>query len=73
MAVDEVTDPPESSKAQGERREGEADDDSALILWMLGLDPTRRLAVAQGFVDSAEELRHGRRDPRRPARAPGVV
>jgi len=38
-----------------------SDDDRALILWMLGLDPTRRLEVAQGFVESVEALRHGRR------------
>jgi hypothetical protein len=39
-----------------------ADDEDALILWMLSLDATRRLEVAQGFVDSIELLRHGRRD-----------
>jgi hypothetical protein len=38
-----------------------SDGDRALILWMLSLDPTRRLEVAQGFVESVEALRHGRR------------
>jgi hypothetical protein len=33
-------------------------DDEALILWMLSLTPTQRLAVAQGFVDSVFALRH---------------
>ena len=35
--------------------------DDALILWMLSLTPTERLAVAQGFVDSTFALRHGKR------------
>jgi hypothetical protein len=38
---------------------GDSDDD-ALILWMLSLTPTRRLEVAQGFVDSVLALRNGR-------------
>ena len=37
------------------------DHDDSLILWMLGLSPTKRLAVAQGFVDSVRVLRSGRR------------
>ena len=35
--------------------------DDALILWMLSLTPTERLAVAQGFVDSTYALRNGQR------------
>ena len=35
--------------------------DDALILWMLSLTPTERLAVAQGFVDSTFALRNGQR------------
>lgn len=37
------------------------DHDDSLIRWMLELSPTKRLAVAQGFVDSVRELRSGRR------------
>jgi hypothetical protein len=44
----------EPSSTQGE-------DDEGLILWMLSLTPTQRLAVAQGFVDSVRILRNGRR------------
>jgi hypothetical protein len=36
-------------------------DDDPLILWMLSLTPTKRLEVAQGFVDSVLALRNGRR------------
>jgi hypothetical protein len=36
------------------------DGDGSLIRWMLGLSPEERLAVLQGFVDSAMELRDGR-------------
>ena len=39
------------------------DHDDSLIHWMLGLSPTKRLAVAQGFVDSVRVLRSGRRAP----------
>jgi hypothetical protein len=39
----------------------ELSDDEALILWMLSLTPTQRLEVAQGFVDSVQALRNGRR------------
>ena len=38
-----------------------ATDDDSLILWMLGLDATGRLAAAQGFADSVALLRHARR------------
>ena len=34
--------------------------DTSLIRWMLTLSPEERLAVLQGFVDSATELRDGR-------------
>ncbi len=37
------------------------DHDDSLILWMLGLSPTKRLAFVQGFVDSVRILRSGRR------------
>ncbi len=40
--------------------EAQTNDDS-LIFWMLSLSPTRRLAMAQGFVDSVMTLRNGRR------------
>ena len=36
--------------------------DLSLIRWMLSLSPEERLAVLQGFVDSATELRNGRTD-----------
>jgi len=39
---------------------GQGDDD-ALILWMLSLTPTQRLEAAQGFADSVQALRDGRR------------
>ena len=39
----------------------DVDHDDSLIRWMLELSPTKRLAVAQGFVDSVRELRSGRR------------
>jgi hypothetical protein len=35
--------------------------DDSLILWMLSLTPTQRLEVAQGFVDSVQILRNGRK------------
>lgn len=35
--------------------------DDALILWMLSLTPTERLAAAQGFMDSTFALRNGKR------------
>ncbi len=44
--------PPSSAGAQT--------DDDSLILWMLSLTPTRRLAMAQGFVDSVTVLRNRR-------------
>jgi hypothetical protein len=36
------------------------DGDASLIRWMLSLTPEARLAVLQGFVDSAIELGNGR-------------
>ena len=36
------------------------DGDASLIRWMLSLSPEERLAVLQGFVDSAVELRNDR-------------
>ena len=36
------------------------DGDASLIRWMLSLTPEARLAVLQGFVDSAFELGNGR-------------
>jgi len=36
-------------------------ENDGLILWMLSLTPTQRLEVAQGFVDSIQVLRNGRR------------
>ena len=47
------TPPPNPPLGQG--------DDDALILWMLSLTPTQRLEVAQGFADSVQALRDGRR------------
>jgi hypothetical protein len=35
--------------------------DISLIRWMLGLTPTERLQVLQGFVESAVALQNGRR------------
>lgn len=35
--------------------------DLSLIRWMLSLTPTQRLETLQGFIDSVEALRHGRR------------
>ena len=43
-----------------EKNEPQSDGDASLIRWMLALSPEERLAVLQGFVDSAIELR---RDP----------
>ena len=63
MSVDARAAAPKASEANDAPRPSEAkDDDSALIRWMLGLDATRRLEVARGFVDSVEALRHARRD-----------
>lgn len=36
-------------------------DDVSLIRWMLSLSPEERLAVLQGFADSAAELMNARR------------
>jgi hypothetical protein len=43
-----------------EAEKGASHVDDSLILWMLSLTPTERLAVAQGFVDSIYALRNGR-------------
>ncbi len=57
---------PETSEAQKSILEGPAlpgsedDDDDSLIRWMLSLTPTRRLEVAQGFVDSILALQNAR-------------
>lgn len=47
------------------RDAGEALDegDIRLIRWMLELTPTQRLEALEGFVNSIEALRHGRRTP----------
>lgn len=39
------------------------DHDESLIRWMLSLSPTKRLEVAQGFVDSVRILRDGFYEP----------
>jgi hypothetical protein len=36
--------------------------DVSLIRWMLGLTPSERLDVLQGFADSVAELRSGEPD-----------
>jgi hypothetical protein len=51
--------PEESSSALEEPSAAEEED--GLILWMLSLTPTQRLEVAQGFIDSIQALRNGRR------------
>lgn len=51
--------PPEE-EATEEHETGASHVDDSLILWMLSLTPTERLAVAQGFVDSIYALRTGR-------------
>jgi hypothetical protein len=56
--------PARSEEPCVETRDLEAiDHDDSLILWMLALNPTKRLAAAQGFVDSVRILRSGRRAP----------
>jgi len=37
--------------------------DVSLIRWMIGLSPSERLDVLQGFADSAAELRRDQEDP----------
>lgn len=37
------------------------DDDDSLILWMLGLTPTKRLEALQNFVDGVVAIQHARR------------
>ncbi len=41
--------------------EPETDHDDSLIRWMLDLSPAKRLAAAQGFVDSVRIWRTARR------------
>jgi len=53
--------PEETSKPSSDPVPLAPSDDEALILWMLSLTPTQRLEVAQGFVDSVQALRNGRR------------
>lgn len=50
MEVIRQLDPADTPEAPG-GGEGRGDDDG-LILWMLSLTPTERLAVAQDFVDT---------------------
>lgn len=50
--------PPELAEAELSPPLGEGEDD-ALILWMLSLSPSKRLEVAQGFVDSVQALLDG--------------
>jgi hypothetical protein len=61
MVMDDATPPGGSSGSPADRGTSPAGDDDSLILWMLSLTPTQRLAVAQGFVDSIYALRNGRR------------
>ncbi len=64
MTESEIITSPEAGKhmdsgiSEAVRVPEETDDDS-LIRWMLSLTPTRRLEVAQGFVDSVMVLRDG--------------
>jgi len=37
------------------------EEDDGLILWMLSMSPKERLEYAQGFIDSIQVLRNGRR------------
>jgi hypothetical protein len=37
------------------------EEDDGLILWMLSMSPKERLEFAQGFIDSIQVLRNGRR------------
>lgn len=55
------TEPEETSKPSPDPVPVELGDDEALILWMLSLTPAQRLEAAQGFVDSVQALRNGRR------------
>jgi hypothetical protein len=52
---------PGSAPADDSTPPEEWEDDDPLILWMLSLTPTQRLARAQGFVNSVRVLRNGRR------------
>ena len=51
----------EPAESPGGTTPAETEPDDALILWMLGLTPTQRLEVLQGFVDSVRALRDGAR------------
>lgn len=51
----------ETPQRPAEQPSQDVGEDDGLILWMLSLTPTQRLAVAQGFVDSVRALRNGRR------------
>ena len=55
--------PPIEPKTQATNEPGQPANtgDDSLILWMLSLTPTERLQVAQGFVNSIQALRAGRR------------
>lgn len=54
---------PPVERSSEERNLETIDHDDSLIFWMLGLSPAKRLAIAQGFVDSVRILRGGRRAP----------
>jgi hypothetical protein len=43
------------------QKPSDSTEDDGLILWMLSLTPTQRLEFAQGFIDSIQVLRNGRR------------
>ncbi len=51
----------DSNQAASAEVESSDDGDASLIRWMLSLTPEERLAVLQGFVDSAVELGNGYR------------
>lgn len=56
--------PPEDHPAEEApeiQEPSDSTEDDGLILWMLSLTPTQRLEVAQGFIDSIQVLRNGRR------------
>ncbi len=44
-----------------DRPNSEVDHDDRLILWMLRLEPVKRLEALQNFVDGVVALRHARR------------
>jgi hypothetical protein len=47
----------EEGRTSGSTHPETAEPDDALILWMLSLTPTKRLEVAQGFIDGIEAIR----------------